>query len=275
MKSKNICKFISEPSFEKLEIHNFIYETEATAMTETKTLTTNRLFLFKSGTGQIMFNSAETAFVPGSLVFGFSGETFRVSPKEPTEYMYISFSGTRADSLFERFAVTRSNRHYKGFEGLIPLWLDSVSHASDINIDLAAESILLYTLSRLEVKNDEQSGLVKRIIEITEDNFSDPELSIAGIAEMLNYNSKYLSHIFKKHMVIGYSQYLRNYRIKYAVSLFGFGIDSVRNVAFLSGFSDPLYFSSVFKKLVGISPKEYKAKIRESADEAEMSDAEK
>ena len=46
-------------------------------------------------------------------------------------------------------------------------------------------------------------------------------------------------------------------RIKYAVSLLEHGIGSVKNVAFLSGFSDPMYFSTVFKKVVGVSPKDY------------------
>ena len=61
-------------------------------------------------------------------------------------------------------------------------------------------------------------------------------------------------------MVMSYSEYLRNYRINYAVSLLNHGIDSVKNIAFLSGFSDPLYFSNVFKKVMGISPKDYKAR---------------
>jgi two-component system response regulator YesN len=47
-------------------------------------------------------------------------------------------------------------------------------------------------------------------------------------------------------------------RIKYAVSLFDHGLDSIKNVALLSGFFDPLYFSSVFKQVVGVSPTEYK-----------------
>ena len=71
-------------------------------------------------------------------------------------------------------------------------------------------------------------------------------------------NPKYLSHIFKKEMGMNYSEYLNNARISYAVSLFNHGVDSVKNVAFLSGFNDPLYFSSVFKKNTGLSPKEYK-----------------
>ena len=115
-------------------------------------------------------------------------------------------------------------------------------------------------MSRLDGDKDEQSSLIRRIIEITEENFSDPDLSISSIAQELSYNPKYLSHIFKKQMVMGYSEYLRNYRINYAVSLFNYGIDSVKNIAFLSGFSDPLYFSNVFKKVMGISPKDYKAK---------------
>ena len=59
-------------------------------------------------------------------------------------------------------------------------------------------------------------------------------------------------------MGITYSEYLRNLRIRYAASLFDHGIDSVKNVAFLSGFTDPMYFSGVFKKVTGLSPKEYK-----------------
>ena len=58
-------------------------------------------------------------------------------------------------------------------------------------------------------------------------------------------------------MNIGFTEYLRNLRIKYAVSLFESGLDSVKNVALLSGFKDPLYFSNVFKKTIGVSPREY------------------
>lgn len=96
------------------------------------------------------------------------------------------------------------------------------------------------------------------MLEITEEQFNDPGLSIASLAETLGYNAKYLSHTFKDKMGIGYTEYLRNLRIKYAISLLDHGIDSVKNVALLSGFTDPLYFSTVFKKSVGVSPKEYK-----------------
>jgi YesN/AraC family two-component response regulator len=86
------------------------------------------------------------------------------------------------------------------------------------------------------------------MIEITEDNFKDPVLSLTTVAQALSYNPKYLSHAFKESMGVGYAEYLRSIRIRFAVSLLDLGIDSIKNVALLSGFTDPLYFSTVFKK---------------------------
>ena len=63
-------------------------------------------------------------------------------------------------------------------------------------------------------------------------------------------------------MGTSYTEYLRMLRLKYAVSLLDHGLDSIKNVALLSGFSDPLYFSTVFKQALGVSPKEYVDKLK-------------
>ena len=115
---------------------------------------------------------------------------------------------------------------------------------------------MLLSLSRLDTVGGE-GGLVGEIVRITEESFHDPTLGIGPIAAALSYHPKYLSHLFKQRTGVGYSEYLRSVRLKYAITLFDRGIDSVKNVALLSGFSDPLYFSSVFKKSIGMSPREY------------------
>ncbi|MBE5732376.1 MAG: helix-turn-helix transcriptional regulator, partial [Clostridiales bacterium] len=55
-------------------------------------------------------------------------------------------------------------------------------------------------------------------------------------------------------------------RIKHAVTLLDYGIDSIKNVALLSGFTDPLYFSNVFKAQIGISPTQYLKNKNEKKD---------
>ena len=193
----------------------------------------------------------------GELVFGFAGEIIKTREAKNISYMYIDFGGTRGSELLRRFDINKGNRTFGGFDGLIPMWSESLSRASEQTVDLAAESILLYTFSRFTGAIGEANGIIGRIIDITEEHFTSPELSVSEIAKTLSYNSKYVSHLFKERMKISYSEYLRAMRIKYAITLFDHGIDSVKNVALLSGFSDPLYFSSVFKKEIGVSPKEY------------------
>ena len=257
MKSKNICKFVTETNRDRLEVHRFIYETNEDAIRTPYKATEHRTVLIKQGSGKIAIDGKDWQFDTGTLVFIFSGENVLMQPEDKCEYMYIDFGGMRADSLFARFGISRFLRCYNSFDGLIPMWYDSLCRASDINLDLVAESILLYTFSRLVRETDEKKTLINRILEITEESFSEPVTSLTTVSAALSYNSKYISHIFKEEMGLGYSEYLRNTRIKYAVSLLEYGIDSIKNVAYLSGFSDPLYFSTVFKKTVGVSPKEY------------------
>ena len=199
----------------------------------------------------------------GDIIFCFSGEVFFAAKTQNCEYMYIDFDGVRATELFKRFGITAFNRVFSGFDGLIPFWHESLSRASAENIDLSSESILLYTFSRLSVDKPAGNPIINKIMEISEDNFKQADFSINIIADELGYNTKYLSHIFKEKTGVTYSEYLRDLRIKYAVLLFNHGLESVKNVAALSGFSDPLYFSTVFKKCIGVTPKEYK-KGRES-----------
>ena len=257
----NICKFVPSGISEQLAISCFIYESNEQTMKKTVKLLENIAVLVVQGRGSIKFDGTSVPFSSGTLLFGFEGESFSVVPEGDCEYMYIRFSGLRVAELFRRFDIRVENRCFTGFDGLIPLWKESLGRASEQTIDLAAESMLLYALSRLRSDVSEKDGIVKKIIEISENNFTDSTLSIAGISDKLGYNGKYLSHLFREKTGVRYSEYLRSLRIKYAVSLIEHGIDSVKNVAVLSGFSDPLYFSTVFKESVGVSPKEYRQKI--------------
>lgn len=258
MKNNNICKIIPISSLDKLETHKFIYETNINTMKNTKVLTHNRAILVKNG--EITFNIDNIEFKAnkGTLLFIFEGEKLYDSPENGSEYLYIDFSGNRSDTLFKRFQIHPGSRKYDGFDGIIPLWMEALVHASDENIDLASESILIYTISRLNSKYDEKNTIIKKIIEITEDDFHNPDLSISIIANKLNYNPKYISHLFKKKMGIGYTEYLRLHRLKYAITLIEHGIDSVKNLASLCGFANPQYFSIAFKETIGVSPSDYK-----------------
>lgn len=264
MPVNNVCKFPKSTLHSPLTVSCFVLESDPAVMRRRLPLENHRLLLVMQGQGRFFFEEREIAFAPGSLVIGFAGETFWAEPAQDVIYSYVDFGGGRAEELFCRFDLHRGNRSFSGYDGLIPLWRDSLSRANGDTVDLAAESILLYTFSRLCSQASAHGALVGRLIKVTEERFNDPELSLSAIADEFSYNAKYLSHVFREAMGQTYSEYLRTLRVKYAISLFNEGLDSVKNVALLSGFSDPLYFSNVFKKSLGISPREYLLTLQKS-----------
>ena len=266
MKQRNICKFIAPLPLETLNVSCFVLETNPDTMKKKARMGEHCAILVAQGKGTFSLDKTVFSVSAGQLIFAFKDEWFSVSNQENCEYMYIRFSGTRAEELFRRFGIQKDCRSFDGFSGMIPLWRESLSRACADTIALAAESILLHSFSRLSQSAAQKDKLLLRILEITEERFCDPELSLGVIARELSYNAKYLSHYFKEKKGIGYSEYLKTIRINYAVTLFDHGISSVKNIALLSGFTDPLYFSSVFKKCIGLSPTEYKSAQGMQAD---------
>ena len=257
MKNGNICKFINESVVGRLETQNFVFETVSTGINRPEGLKHHIAVIPLSGTGTVVFDGRAFPIKTGTLIFGFKGETVSVTEGEGLQYLYIGFDGARAEELFKRFAIDRVRRAFDGFETVIPFWQSCISSVTDGSIDLVSESALLYAFSRLEGTVTEESDAVTEAVAIIEKEFSDPELSLSALSERLGYNQKYLSHAFKEKMGVGFSKYLRTVRIKHAIFLMEHGVESVKNVACLCGFSDPLYFSSVFKQTVGYAPSEW------------------
>lgn len=270
MKDRNICKFSSESRDGELSVISFVLETNLDTMRKRKRLSANRMILITQGKGTFILDGRTFPFSIGTLLFGFEGEDIVLSNGENLQYAYVDFTGVRGITLCHRFGIFPHTRTANGYESLIPFCLDAITRTPSENIDIVGESFLLYALSRLKSEASPDNSIVKRIIEITDEQFRDPEISISMIADVIGYNAKYLSHIFKKRMNMNYSKYLRSIRFKYAISLFELGLSSVKNVALLSGFSDPFYFSNAFKKAIGVSPKDFITQCRENGEKTKL-----
>lgn len=256
MNIKNICKFTTGMADDTIEAHSFVFETNPKVMKTQEVLRSNRAILIKKGSVNFTISGTELFVGVGTLIFAFSGESICGEPHEECEYMYIDFDGGRAERLFRKFNVNEKNRVFFNVDGIIPIWYESLANASEENTELATESMLLYAFSRLKI-DLKKDDIIQKIIYITERSFSNSKLSLSLIAEELSYNEKYLSHRFKEKMGVCYNEYLRTYRIKYAVALFNQGIASVTDTAHMTGYADPMYFSKVFKQCVGVAPMQY------------------
>lgn len=256
---RNICKLIEGYADDSVRVSNFVYETKVDEVMKMMTVNERHaIYLVVNGSGLYKTEFIERAIQVGTLFFSFSGERFQIKNRDQLHYMYVSFEGGRAESLFSRFGINRLNCVFRGHEGLVPFWKASIEKANDGNADLISESVLLYTLSSLAPPTENrQQSLLGGILACVESNYTRPDFSLAACADDLGYNQKYVSRVFKNNMNVTFSEYLRNMRIRHAIFLMDQGVTSVKNVAMLSGYRDPLYFSNVFKQATGMSPSEY------------------
>ncbi len=87
--------------------------------------------------------------------------------------------------------------------------------------------------------------------------YYDQKLSFSELAEQLHVSRSYLSALFNEAMGMSFPDYLMKYRISIAIKLMNNKKTSFKQVAQLVGYPDYAYFSKIFKKYTGFSPKEY------------------
>ncbi|MEG2638968.1 MAG: PocR ligand-binding domain-containing protein [Clostridiales bacterium] len=106
-------------------------------------------------------------------------------------------------------------------------------------------------------KNKENLKAVYAAGDYIQDHFKE-KISLSAISSEVGLSIGYLSHIFSQTFNYTITEYITYIRIEHAKSFFHKGNISIKEAAKNSGFEDVSYFSRVFKKLEGISPREYK-----------------
>ena len=171
--------------------------------------------------------------------------------------------GSCVPELLDGLKIDLDRCVFAGHGALCDLWINSIVRLSDSNSNILTESMLLYALSYLaptdcfDGKNKQRAALSELIADYVDMHFRDPDLTLRRVADVFAYTEKYLSHLFKKKMNVGFGEYLTNLRLQYAHKLISEGVTSVSEISVRCGYSDPLYFSKVFKKKVGRAPSEY------------------
>lgn len=103
-----------------------------------------------------------------------------------------------------------------------------------------------------------RKGLVEKVKEYIQINFGKP-ISLESIAEDFHVNASYLSSQFKKYTGKNFNFYLNETRIEKAKDFLMAYDLNLQQISELTGYKDQVHFCKVFKKLTGMTPKEYKA----------------
>lgn len=107
--------------------------------------------------------------------------------------------------------------------------------------------------------NNRDIEFIRKIKNLVDTNFKDPNFNIQGLAEKAGISRSLLHIKMKKIMKTNASDYIRKVRMTYAIELMKQG-KLISEVAYKVGYNDPNYFSRVFKKEYNVSPSDYSEK---------------
>lgn len=106
------------------------------------------------------------------------------------------------------------------------------------------------------------SSTVQSVKDVIERRYREEDFSLMDAAEELHLSPQHLSRLFHKEMGITFIDYLTRVRIRKAIDLFYQEDMKMYEIAENVGYATQHYFSSVFKKNMGVSPAEYRKSIK-------------
>lgn len=100
--------------------------------------------------------------------------------------------------------------------------------------------------------------MLKKGLEYIEDNFSEETLSLNSVAGAIGVSANYFSSVFSQEMEMTFVEYVTKKRMEKAKKLLRQTEKPSGEIAAEVGYKDAHYFSVVFKKAVGCTPREYR-----------------
>lgn len=155
--------------------------------------------------------------------------------------------------------------------GVHPLYLDSTSstfaikieqvHSLEAILPLATEMFRSYCRLVRKHSLKDYSPPVQKALTYIDANLAG-SLSLRTLAETLNVSSSYLSTLFKKETGQTLTEHINRRRVKHAMHLLESTRLQVQTIAQHCGIVDVQYFSRIFKRIAGKTPKEYRESLK-------------
>ncbi len=225
-----------------------------------------------SGRGEFTFEDEIYYLEPGELMFlsPNSSYTARRSGSEPFWHITVNFdmdivsvphSSVISDVLegtgYENMKISDTVHEADFMEKLLGIW-----QTKPLGYKLSAKSVVYEILGEYFVsvirkyRKDTGYNKIYAAKKYIDENFT-ADISIGTLANMCSMSETHFRRMFFKLMGITPTEYKANKRILKAKDLLLTGDYSVADAASMVGIDDANYFSRIFKKKTGFTPREY------------------
>lgn len=227
------------------------------------------------GNGTVGVDSEAFQLKPNSfLIIESQKSHYYFSDKaKPWSIFWVHFSGNHSKEIYARFAgqnygkpiiIPFEKNRIAEFEYLIDIFKNGVSKEvfeySSMLLYKTLGSFIYYSLKsskRIESNND---LLVDNIINYLNEHIFET-ITIEEISKTFNKSPSSIFTLFKQKTGHSLIHHFNLLKIQKACELINLTNQSIKEISFQLDFQDPLYFSRLFKKYMGIPPSQYKSNL--------------
>lgn len=214
---------------------------------------------YSAGQGSVQVGEELTGFETGDVFILPPG--VRHSDWADEGFQDIFFTFGRCELSDERYYRFKDNGSRAVFHLLNQMYeayiqVDLKNRENILNLSYELFFQYAYELSETAPNNFYVESIRSAVI----NNLSDPDFSVNAAIERLHLNTNYARDLFVKNVGCTPLQFLTEKRLEYAKQLLAscaLKSYSIREIAYMCGFSDPYYFSRTFRKRMGVSPRDW------------------
>ncbi len=190
------------------------------------------------------------------------------SIQEPWEVFWMSFRGDLSDKLFRQAGITQSGVYSTADHDMIVTHMKNIfamtqSGRSFLGLE-CSKLVYMFLLDLMKVilvssHSVEQSYLkLHPVLQYIESHYNGL-ITIKDLASCIDVTPQYLCLLFKKALKMRPMEYVNRERVNRSKELMFRESDiKMHEIAHRVGFDSPSYFSSVFRRLEGLSPEQFK-----------------
>lgn len=234
-----------------------------------------QLIYIASGKAHFYFEDREEIVTAGHMVL--------YRPKEVQKYVYygmdqtevywVHFTGSDVKNILRQYGMT-DNMHvfYCGalleYQSLFRLMIQELQMCREDYQELLAmmlRHILILIHRQMNNVKKTDSGFMTEEIDLAVTYFNEhynTDICIEEYAASRHMSTSWFIRNFRKYTGFTPMQYILEIRISNAESLLEATEYNITEISRIVGYDNPLYFSRLFKKSKGLSPSEYRKRIK-------------
>ena len=259
MRQKNGWETLKE---RKLPVNLFVFVSSGSAVftieAKTYTVTAGDIIIVPKNTNYFAITEDCCEY----FFFHFSGEIEKNTMSLPPLNPQVTFSFELPENLQKTIFFELKTSDKVAYEKIYNCIMSCMEYRFNLNyinrllIDTEFYKILLFLGGVTEKGASVFPTTLEKMLRFIEINLTKP-LSLSDLCDYFGISEPYASRLFKKHLNMTATEYINNKKLFYACELIRNTNMNINEISAYLGYSDVSYFSKIFKKKFGKSPKNY------------------